>query len=348
MLEKFSVCNVTSINSIKSFDGVSNSINNLSFFLKKKKIKSYTIKPKDFFFFLSVLKKIKIINIHGCWSPYFLIIFLISKILKKKIVVNTHGMLSRWSFNYKKTKKIIAWYLYQRFIINNADLIIVNSQIEYNQFKEKINNYKVKIIFNGINPPLLDKSILFNKKITKKALFFSRIHPIKGLKELILAWSKSKFLKKNKFILNVYGAVDDYKYLNFIKSLIKKKKLSNQIFVYANENVNKWNVYSNHDFLVLPSYTESFGIVVAEALYSGIPVITSTETPWKNIEELSYGKVVNIDVNSLTKALDSLSYSIIKKKITYQKRNEMRSYVIKNFSWKYLIEHYVIAFKKII
>jgi glycosyltransferase involved in cell wall biosynthesis len=76
---------------------------------------------------------------------------------------------------------------------------------------------------------------------------------------------------------------------------------------------------------VLPSYTESFGIVVAEALYSGIPVITSTETPWKNIEELSYGKVVNINVNSLTKALDSLSYSIIKKKITYQKRNEMRS-----------------------
>ena len=37
MLEKFSVCNVTSIDPIKSFDGVSNSINNLSFFLKKKK-----------------------------------------------------------------------------------------------------------------------------------------------------------------------------------------------------------------------------------------------------------------------------------------------------------------------
>ena len=36
---------------------------------------------------------------------------------------------------------------------------------------------------------------MIDKKITKKALFFSRIHPIKGLKELILAWSKSNFLK---------------------------------------------------------------------------------------------------------------------------------------------------------
>ena len=172
MLKKLSVCNVTSIDPTKSFDGVSSSINNLSSFLKKKKIKSHTITPKDYFFFLSILKKIEIINIHGCWSPFFLIIFLIGKIFRKKIVVNTHGMLSEWSFNYKKLKKIIAWYLYQRFIINNADLIIVNSQIEYGQFKEKIKNYKVKIIFNGINPSSLDKSISPNKKITKKALFF--------------------------------------------------------------------------------------------------------------------------------------------------------------------------------
>ena len=56
------------------------------------------------------------------------------------------------------------------------------------------------------------------------------------------------------------------------------------MFTGALDDEKKWEAYARADLFVLPTYSENFGIVVAEALWAGVPVITTKGTPWAELE----------------------------------------------------------------
>jgi glycosyltransferase involved in cell wall biosynthesis len=67
----------------------------------------------------------------------------------------------------------------------------------------------------------------------------------------------------------------------------------------------KWGAYQVADCFILPSHQENFGIVVAEALSTGTPVlITNKVNIWREIDAAKAGIVDNDDVEGITKLLN--------------------------------------------
>src|SRR5205814_5284819 len=69
------------------------------------------------------------------------------------------------------------------------------------------------------------------------------------------------------------------------------------------EGMRKSVVYQRSDLFILPSFSENFGVVVAEALAHGLPVITTRATPWEVLEQHKCGWWIDTGVPPLVYAL---------------------------------------------
>ena len=116
-------------------------------------------------------------------------------------------------------------------------------------------------------------------------LFMSRIHPKKGLDLLLEAWARQKTdapsglglgLGLSEHVLVIAGPEEDRGYAE------KWKREGGAGVVWTGElrGEEKWAALGQAEFLVLPSHSENFGIVVAESLAAGRPALTTVGTPW--------------------------------------------------------------------
>ena len=82
------------------------------------------------------------------------------------------------------------------------------------------------------------------------------------------------------------------------------KNIKNVNFVGAKYGEDKWDFLRSADVMVLPTYSENFGIVIAEALAVGVPVITTQGTPWEDLEIHKCGWWINLSVSNLSLTLE--------------------------------------------
>ena len=161
------------------------------------------------------------------------------------------------------------------------------------------------MIPNAVN---VDSIIMKNSwQRTKTILFLSRIHEKKGLNFLIEATAILK--KKLSGYKIVIAGEGDSSYIEKLKQMVSQTDVQEIISfaggVYGEE---KWNLFREADVFVLPTFSENFGIAVAEALASGTPVITTIGTPWTDLVESDCGWYTEIGtlptVNALKEFLE--------------------------------------------
>ena len=142
-------------------------------------------------------------------------------------------------------------------------------------------------------------------------LFVSRMHPKKGALELVEAWGKivvsSQSLVASGWVCELVYTVNgeiEQEYEAKVKARVKNLGLQDLfVFTGALNDDEKWKAYARADLFILPTYSENFGLVVAEALWAGVPVITTKGTPWQELDEQKCGWWIDIGVEPLARAL---------------------------------------------
>jgi glycosyltransferase involved in cell wall biosynthesis len=217
-------------------------------------------------------------------------------------------MLGQWAMAHGRWKKRLAWSLYQHRDLQSATAFHVTSELEADEVRSLGFRQPIAVIPNGFDFPI--QLPTKQKSEERHAIFLSRLHPKKGLTTLVRAWSAASM--PSNWRLTIAGPDE-------------------VIFSGALDDSAKWQAYVNADLFVLPSYNENFGIVIAEAMAAGLPVVTTTGTPWSVLNERGYGWWVEPNVEMFAKSLREAAST--SPDVLHDMGQRARDYVQKTFSW---------------
>lgn len=203
----------------------------------------------------------------------------------------------RWDLNYKEIDPRIIEREESEYEI--ADCITVPSKFAQRTFTEL--SLKTELIPYGVN---LDKFYPVAKPRTKSfdVLYVGNISLQKGIPYLLLAFEKLQTSNKTLTLVGSYTQPA----LNFMRSLTSNNNIS---FKGSVEQSHLKELMSRAHVMVLPSVQEGFGMVQAQAMACGCPVIASTHTGAEDL--YTDGKegfiVPPRDVDALTEGMQKLA-----------------------------------------
>jgi glycosyltransferase involved in cell wall biosynthesis len=247
------------------------------------------------------------------------------------LVTAPRGMWSQWAMASGSRAKKVFWPLLQRPAVARTACFHATSEAEYEDIRRLGFEQPVALIPNGIDLPELQER---EESDVRTLLFLSRIHRVKGLEMLLEAWS-NVHLRHPEWRLVIAGSDDGYYgtsgYLDEIKALTESLRVSRVEFVGEVRGTEKQRLYQDADLFVLPSHSENFGMVVAEALAAGTPAVVSRGAPWSQLEDEAAGWWVEIGTDPLTAALDEALATPREELEAMGKRG--RAWMQRDFSW---------------
>lgn len=244
-------------------------------------------------------QKIDLIHLHGVWSPLLAIAALVARTRRLPLLISPHGCLEPWALQYKRHKKWLALKIYQERIFRWTSLFVATAHQELESIRALNLHQPIAVIPNGVDVELGTNR---NRSTpVKTILFLSRLHPKKGLIDLVNAWAS---VRQSGWKVIIAGGDEDG-YRAKVEALILERKFQSDFeFIGFVEGVSKQACFDMADIFILPTYSENFGLVVGEALANEVPVITTTGAPWENLIEHRCGWWVAPGVKSIAIALE--------------------------------------------
>lgn len=200
-------------------------------------------------------------------------------------------------------------------ILSNIDVVVAVSE---DTLKSFIQIYDIKcktiVVPNIVNTDRIIKNSKENSDWIKDENFLNfvsvgRLHIHKGYDQLISALHKLKLEKKLENIkVTIFGDGPEKENLN---NLIKDFGLENHVILYGYVS-NPYKYIKDSDLFILPSRSESFGLVIVESLTLGVPVISTLNDATESlISQGENGLIVENSIeglyNGLSQVIDNLS-----------------------------------------
>ena len=275
-------------------------------------------------------EKLHLIQIQSMWDlPYHKVMV---EARKQGIpyIVTPRGMLEPWSLSQKKWKKKLAWWIYQRNDVQKAACVFTTAKMEANHVSELgITTFK-SVIPNGIETDAYPCKTSIDV-VKKQVLFLSRVHVKKGIELLFEVW---KLIHPDyaDWQLLVIGN-GEAEYIHSLENRVETLGLKDSVKilppVFGDAKI---KVYQESALFCLPSYSENFGMVIAEAMSCGTPVITTTNCPWNILNDTKTGWCIDLSVENIESTLrEALAMSPVDLYEMGQKASKM---IYDNFDYR--------------
>lgn len=254
--------------------------------------------------------------INGIWQYHSYATHSVLKQYNRAYYVFTHGMLDPWfkkRYPLKHLKKCLYWLWGEYPVLRDAKKVLFTCEDEKNlavqsfwphQWSSQVVNYGTA---GQIGDQTLQRQLFLNTfpqlQGKRFLLFLSRIHQKKGVDILIRAYQRSNLASAD--VQLVIAGPDQVGWQVELEKLASELGVANNItWTGMLRDDLKWGAYLCSDVFVLPSHQENFGIVVAEALSCGKPVLISDQVNiWHEIQADDAGFV---DKNNLRGTINNL------------------------------------------
>jgi poly(glycerol-phosphate) alpha-glucosyltransferase len=227
-------------------------------------------------------------HVHGLWMYCSFVNYRYHSQKRTPYVISPHGMLDSWAVRNSAWKKRLAGWAFERKHLAQANCLHALCAPELAAFRDFGLNNPVCVISNGIDLPQRQghpapwiEQVAAGQKVL---LYLGRLHPKKGLINLLRAWRQ--VLVDNKrhsgWVLALAGP-DQMGHEIELQKLSKNLGLDQSVlFLGPRFGMAKQACYENADAFILPSFSEGLPMTVLEAWAYGLPVLM---TPQCNIPE---------------------------------------------------------------
>ena len=219
-------------------------------------------------------------------------------------VVSPHGLLKPQALRNSLWKKRLAAVLYENEHLRHAACLHALNTAEAEAFREYGLKNPICVIPNGAT---LRDDIGRQQPRDRSILYLGRIHPLKGLRNLITAWGAVRDdAAAAGWRLTIAGWDQNHHRIELIR-LAKLLRVGSTIdFLGPQFDTDKDRCLATASAFILPSESEGLPVSILEAWSWGLPVLMTRECNLPEGAEVGAAIIVDRDTNSIAAALRQL------------------------------------------
>jgi glycosyltransferase involved in cell wall biosynthesis len=274
-----------------------------------------------------------ILHSHGLWLRPLHYAHQRSQSGGARLVISPRGMMAPWAWQHHRWQKMLANRLIHPGALAAAHGWHATSPAEVDSIRSHGFRQPICLAPNGVTPPTpgeLIRGTAYWKTACPEAfqqptaLFYSRLHPKKRVLELIDLWLA---YAPREWLLLLVGIPEAYTVAE-LADYVHRNSGAGRVRVF--DGTGAPPPYPAASVLLLPSHSENFGLVVAEALAHGLPAVVTDTTPWAPLQAAGYGWCVPWEQfapalgEALAEGPDRL----------HQRGRAARAWVLAEYSWE--------------